>query len=167
MRIATQSQVTTKVNAIKDALNSFSYTHKCIYYYRNSSIDSSWSTNVTLPNDGKQYRFLLCYTFSAKALQANSSYNKAGMIIDLTINLSTQRVIQGFSSACSNFYGAGKNNISTGLFSSGTYTGEGQSIPVSITLTKVNNSTLQGEEGSSGFQLAVIEVPETILYERL
>lgn len=49
MRVATQSQVTTKVNAIKSALNSFNYSHKCIYYYSNNTINSSWSINITLP----------------------------------------------------------------------------------------------------------------------
>lgn len=166
MRIATQSQVETKVNAIKSALNSFNYSHRCIYYYSNNTINSSWSTNIALPSDGKPYRFVLCYTFSANPLVASSS-TKYGMIADLTIGSSTERIVQGFSSACWYQFNASKNNISSGLFTQ-NFTGQGQTIPVSITLNFVSgNSTLQEESGLSGFQLAVVEIPNTLNYERM
>lgn len=165
MRIATQSQVTTKVNAIKNALNSFNYSHRCIYYYSNNTINSSWSTNITLPNDGKEYRVVLCYTFSANPNVGDSS-SRYGMIVDLTVGNHTERVIQGFSSACAYYFNASKNNISTGLVSL-VFTGQGQTIPVSIGLNFVGSSTLQEDLNSSGFQLAVVEIPGTIVYERM
>lgn len=166
MRIATQSQVTTKVNAIKQALNSFNYSHRCIYYYSNNTINSSWSTNITLPNDGKEYRVVLCYTFSANPLVGYSS-SRYGMIVDLAVGNHTERVIQGFSSACGYWFNASKNNISTGLVSQ-VFTGQGQTIPVSIALNFVGgNSTLQEDANLSGFQLAVVEIPGTIVYERM
>ncbi len=166
MRIATQSQVTTKVNAIKQALNSFNYSHRCIYYYSNNTINSSWSTNIQLPNDGKSYRVVLCYTFSANPFVGSSS-SRYGMIVDLAIGNHTERVIQGFSSACAYYFNASKNNISTGLVSL-IFTGQGQTIPVSITLNFVGgNSTLQEKANLSGFQLAVVEIPSTIGYERM
>jgi len=170
MRVATQSQVTTKVNAIKSALDSFSYTHKCIYYYSNNTINSSWSTNITLPNDGENYRIILCYTFSANPNSdaTHSKYTRQGMIIDLTIGTSTQteRIVQGFSSACNFGYGASKNNISTGMITR-DIDGNGQAIPVSITLDFIGSSTLQEEEALSGFQLAVMRVPDRLTYERV
>ena len=165
MRIATQSQVTTKVNAIKQALNSFNYSHRCIYYYSNNTIDSSWSTNITLPNDGRSYRVVLCYTFSANP-NSGSSDSQYGMKIDLTVGNHTERVIQGFSSACGYWFNASKNNISTGLVSV-VLTGQGQTIPVSILLNFVGSSTLQEDSNLSGFQLAVVEIPSTIGYERM
>ena len=165
MRIATQSQVTTKVNAIKQALNSFNYSHRCIYYYSNNTINSSWSTNIELPNDGKSYRVVLCYTFSANPLVGFSS-SRYGMIVDLTVGNHTERVIQGFSSACAYFFSSSKNTISTGLVSV-VLTGRGQTIPVSIGLNFVGDSTLQEYENLSGFQLAVVEIPSTIVYERM
>jgi hypothetical protein len=165
MRIATQSQVTTKVNAIKQALNSFNYSHRCIYYYSNNTINSSWSTNIELPNDGKSYRVVLCYTFSANPNQGSQS-SRYGMIVDLAVGNHTERVIQGFSSACLAFFNASKNNISTGLVSL-VFTGTGQTIPVSITLNFKGSSTLQEEANLSGFQLAVVEIPGTIDYERM
>ena len=166
MRIATQSQVTTKVNAIKQALNSFNYSHRCIYYYSNNTINSSWSTNIELPNDGRSYRVVLCYTFSANPL-VESSFSRYGMKIDLTVGNHTERVIQGFSSACAYQFRASKNNISTGLVSL-VFTGQGQTIPVSIALNFVGgNCTLQEEPKLSGFQLAVVEIPSTIVYERM
>lgn len=91
MRVATQSQVTTKVNAIKSALNSFNYSHKCIYYYSNNTINSSWSINITLPSDGESYRIILCYTFSANPNSASTDNSRQGMIIDLAIGTSIQR----------------------------------------------------------------------------
>lgn len=167
MRVATQSQVTTKVNAIKTALNSFNYSHKCIYYYSNNTINSSWSTNFTLPNDGKKYQIVLCYTFSANPDSTSSTSTKAGMIIDLEIGGATERIVQGFSSACAVAYNASKNNISTGLFTQ-LYTGSGQSVSVSITLNFVGQtSTLQEESGLSGFQLAILEIPNGMDYERM
>ena len=168
MRVATQSQVTTKVNAIKSALDSFSYTHKCIYYYSNNTINSSWSTNITLPDDGENYRIILCYTFSANPDSGSSSSIKQGMIIDLAIGTSTQteRIVQGFSSACIYSYGASKNNISTGMITR-DIVGDGQAIPVSITLRFIGSSTLQEEEALSGFQLAVMRVPDRLTYERV
>lgn len=164
MRVATQNQVTNQVNKIKEALNSFSYTHKCFYYYKNNSINSSWSTNVTLPADGKIYRFLLCYTFSANPIYGSGQ--KTGLIIDLGIGESTQKVIQGFSSACLNSYNASKNNISTGMLTK-NFIGSGQSVPVSITLDFIGQQTLQEGEGLSGFQLAVMDIPNRLAYERL
>lgn len=166
MRVATQNQVTTKVDRIKEALNSFSYTHKCFYYYRNNSINSSWSTNISLPADGKTYKFLLCYTFSANPYNSSSNNTKYGMIINLGLGSSTQRVIQGFNSACTYSFGASKNNISTGMFAK-NFSGQGQSIPVSITLKFQGSQTLQEGEGLSGFQLAVMEIPDRMVYERL
>lgn len=164
MRVATQSQVTTKVNAIKSALNSFNYSHKCVYYYSNNTINSSWSTNITLPNDGENYSVILCYTFSANPNSA-SDYTRKGMIIDLAIGTSTERIVQGFSSACIYQYNFSKNNISTGMMSRNA-NGNGQTIPVSITLDFVGSSTLQEEAGLSGFQLAVMKVPNNLSYER-
>jgi hypothetical protein len=165
MRIATQSQVTTKVNAIKQALNSFNYSHRCIYYYSNNTINSSWSTNIELPNDGKSYRVVLCYTFSANPNQGDQS-SRYGMIVDLAVGNHTERVIQGFSSACQYYFNASKNNISTGVVSL-VFTGTGQTIPVSITLNFKGSSTLQEDPNLSGFQLAVVEIPGTIVYERM
>lgn len=166
MRVATQSQVTTKVNAIKSALDSFNYSHKCIYYYSNNTIDSSWSTNITLPNDGERYRIILCYTFSACSYSASSLVSRQGMIIDLAIGSSKERIVQGFSSACIYIYGTNKNNVSTGMISSNV-NGNGQTIPVSITLDFMGSSTLQKRQNSSGFQLAVMKVPNTLTYERV
>lgn len=166
MRIATQSQVTTKVNAIKNALNSFNYSHRCIYYYSNNTINSSWSTNIQLPNDGKSYRVVLCYTFSANPNSEYSPSSRYGMIVDLTVGNHTERVVQGFSSACQYHFNASKNNISTGVVSL-VFTGTGQTIPVSILLKFVGSSTLQEDAKSSGFQLAVVEIPDTIVYERM
>lgn len=166
MRIATQSQVTTKVNAIKNALNSFNYSHRCIYYYSNNTINSSWSTNIQLPNDGKSYRVVLCYTFSANPNSEYSSSSRYGMIVDLTVGNHTEKVIQGFSSACAINFNASKNNISTGVVSL-VFTGTGQTIPVSILLKFVGSSTLQEDAKLSGFQLAVVEIPGTIVYERM
>lgn len=167
MRTATQSQVTTKVNAIKSALSSFNYSHKCIYYYSNNTINSSWSTNITLPNDGENYKIVLCYTFSANPYSASSNNTRQGMIIDLAIGSNTERIVQGFSSACSYYYGGSKNNISTGMMTR-DYNGNGQTIPVSITLDFIGSSTLQEGTNLSGFQLAVMKVPISILnYERV
>lgn len=167
MRVATQSQVTTKVNAIKSALNSFNYSHKCIYYYANNSINSSWGTNITLPNDGVTYKVVLCYTFSANSYNASTNTSRQGMIIDLSIGGDyTERIVQGFSSACSYQYGASKNNISTGMLTS-NYNGSGQTVPVSITLNFIGSSTLQEGEALSGFQLAVMKIPERLTYERV
>lgn len=167
MRVATQSQVTTKVNAIKSALNSFNYSHKCIYYYSNNQINSSWSTNITLPNDGVFYQVVLCYTFSANPYNASQTNVKQGMIIDLSIGGDyTERIVQGFSSACSYQYGGSKNNISTGMLTR-EYNGSGQTVPVSITLNFIGSSTLQEVEALSGFQLAVMKTPERLTYERV
>lgn len=167
MRVATQSQVTTKVNAIKSALNSFNYSHKCIYYYSNNQINSSWSTNITLPNDGVFYQVVLCYTFSASPYNASQTNVKQGMIIDLSIGGDyTERIVQGFSSACSYQYGGSKNNISTGMLTR-EYNGSGQTVPVSITLNFIGSSTLQEGEALSGFQLAVMKTPERLTYERV
>ena len=166
MRVATQSQVTTKVNAIKSALDSFSYTHKCIYYYSNNTINSSWSTDITLPSDGENYRIILCYTFSANPESGSTDYSQKGMIIDLAIDNSTERIVQGFSSACMYNFGASKNNISTGMITRDKK-GRGQTIPVSITLKFRGNSTLQEGEALSGFQLAVMKIPDRLTYERV
>ena len=167
MRVATQQQVAAKVNAIKSALNSFNYSHKCIYYYSNNSINSSWGTNITIPNDGVTYEVVLCYTFSANPYNASKNNVKQGMIIDFSIGGDyTERVVQGFSSACNNNYGASKNNISTGMMTRNYY-GSGQTVPVSITLNFIGSSTLQEGKALSGFQLAVMKKPERLTYERI
>lgn len=167
MRVATQSQVTAKVNAIKSALDSFNYSHKCIYYYSNNTINSSWSTNITLPNDGEGYKIILCYTFSANPNSGSTNNTRQGMIIDLAIGSSrTERIVQGFSSGCSFGHRASKNNISTGMIVRDA-NGNGQTIPVSITLNFVGSSTLQEGEALSGFQLAVMNIPNALTYERV
>lgn len=63
-------------------------------------------------------------------------------------------------------YGVSKNNISTGMISR-IANGSGQTIPVSITLNFVGSSTLQEGINLSGFQLAVMKIPNTLVYKRV